>query len=225
MPRLSVLLIGLVLAACQASPPPAPVPIPAAKATTETLLIRATEDPNPQVRWRSLLEMTETLSKEEVVAGLQRVFVNGTPNATWNAAVALAFLGSKDGLPLIHSNVISPDPYRRLEAIAALTQTHDESSAAAIAPLLQSPSTRDRGQAALALGVIASPEAVEMLIDALQDQSPDVRERVCRALDRANAIAAIEKLEEMAASDPSLEVRQAAAAAAAALNTRAARSR
>ncbi|HEY0590244.1 MAG TPA: HEAT repeat domain-containing protein, partial [Thermoanaerobaculia bacterium] len=169
-----LILAGLVAASCRTSPAPAPEPmrtggggetavarladpspavrldaaavlgVPGASDAIEPLADRAVHDEIAQVRWRALASLVRIDRRDAAVAALLPSLESLDPAVQWRAAVALAMFEEPAAIPVLHAGVLSPDPYRRLEAITALGQVHDARTPEVLRPLLESPSANDR---------------------------------------------------------------------------------
>ena len=91
----------------------------------------------------------------------------------------------------------------------ALGRVWDDQSVKRLAIALRSPSVRDRNEVVLTLGRIGG-RAVEMLIGALADESPQVRWRTAMALGRTRDTRPLPALREGADGNPDREVRNQA---------------
>lgn len=178
-------------------------------------------DPSPHVRWRSLWALARFDARERVVAALAPSLTADDETVVWNAAVSLAFFGSPEGIEILHRGVRNPDPFRRWEAINSLSRVNaGDATVAALLPVLESPSVRDRNEAVLTLGSIGGAAAVRALVGALEDENADVRWRAAMALGRAGDVAIVPRLEALAEADPDPQVREHAARSASRIRMR-----
>lgn len=227
-----VLLTGLVVAGCHASPPPAADPLTVlidslqsqtGHARWETVnrlgelgdrralgaLARvAATEPEAHARWRALWALSRVGTVEEITVALRPYLASESSEHQYHAALALAFFGAADGLPIVHAHVLDPDPFRRFEAINALGRVHDESSIGLLGTALKSPSVKDRNEVVLALGRIGGEPARRLLLSALMDESEAVRWRAAMALSRAGTSADLRALQIVADTDISEDVRE-----------------
>ncbi len=98
----------------------------------------------------------------------------------------------------------------RQNAIQILGRWGDAESAPAIRALLPELGERERINAVDSLGRMSGPEAEAAVLEATQDESPDVRRFAAYALSRLRTEAALERLREMARTDPEPSTRTAA---------------
>jgi bilin biosynthesis protein len=173
----------------------------------EAVVMNATADENPHVRWRSLWALSH-FDMKAVAAALQQRLAGDNDDARWNAAVALSFFGISDAIDLLHTNVRNPDPWRRWEAINALGRVHNDETPAVLAPALQSPAEGDRKEAALSLGMVGGPKSAALLVAALGDSSPEVRWRACLSLGRVSDPATLPALRALEAKERDPVVRE-----------------
>lgn len=179
-----------------------------------TVLGFVLNDTHPHVRWRSLWAASRLASSSEVIAAIRPSLTVNDDFVRWNAALALSFFESPEGVSVLHAGVRHPDPFRRWEAINALGRVHDESTLAVLRAAIQSPSVRDRSEVALSLGGIGGEEAIRLLVEALDDEAADVRWRAALSLSRIGTIENLRSLQRLAEEDPDSTVREQAAKAA-----------
>jgi HEAT repeat protein len=182
---------------------------------------RVISDESPHVRWRSLWALARFDAREEIVARLLPGLASENETTAWNAAVSLAFFGSPEGVATLHRGIRSPDPFRRWEAINSLGRVNEgDATVKALQPVLESPSVRDRNETVLTMGQIGGEAAMHALIEALEDEAPDVRWRAAMALGRAGNAAVVPLLEALAESDPDPQVREHATKSASRIRIR-----
>ena len=102
------------------------------------------------------------------------------------------------------------DPSWRQNAIYLLGRFGDTGAAGQILGLLPRLDERERINAVTALGQIGTDEAIDGVLNATRDPSPDVRRFAAYALARADTPTARERLDDLASSDPVEFVRDAA---------------
>jgi len=148
-------------------------------AIVESVLV----DDNPHVRWRALWALKTYPDYRLTIALLVRALGSNDEDRRWNAAAGLSMFEEPACIPALHAGLSSPDRGRRWEAINSLGRMHDASSAKALGPtLLKSREDRERGEAALSLMKIGGPDAIDLLMQAVDDPEPGVRARVVGAL-------------------------------------------
>jgi bilin biosynthesis protein len=179
----------------------------------ETLVLFVLEETHPHVRWRSLWALSRVTTTAEAVAALRDGLASGEANVRWQAALALSFFGSNEGVEILHEGTRSPDPFRRWEAINALGRTHNDGTLAVLRAAMESPSERDRNEAVLSIGQIGGEVAVGLLHEALTDESADVRWRAAMSLGRAGTEASLRPLQRLVEEDSDNQVREQAAKA------------
>lgn len=135
------------------------------------------------------------------------------PASRW-AAWALGMLGDKEAVPALLGALGHPDAETRGYAIQALAELKD---ARAVPPLVAyagaAPAQPKRSEAVLALGRIADPAALPHLRGWLKDGDKYVRVEAAKALGAMKDATAADTLRALSSSDPSVNVRNAAAKA------------
>ncbi|MDI6720349.1 MAG: HEAT repeat domain-containing protein [Methanomicrobiales archaeon] len=142
------------------------------------LLAEALDDPDPGVRWKA----AEALGKlgAPAVDPLLIALRGGDVDVRWKAAVALGDIGDPRAIAPLADLLDDEDRYVRTRAADALGRIGGPSEQVLI-HLLARGGKLERCGAALGLGKIGDPAAVEALLAALGDADPDVRDAAVRA--------------------------------------------
>ncbi|MDF1579167.1 MAG: HEAT repeat domain-containing protein [Desulfuromonadales bacterium] len=141
-------------------------------------LIAALDDPDHQVRryaTRSLIKLNRA-----AVPPLLDVLSAGSVRAVAGAIRALGDIGDQRALDALLQQLSGE---HRSEAILALGKLKDRRAAAAMISALDDPDWRIRMNAAMALGPLGGPAAVESLRKTLEDEVRVVREWSARSLE------------------------------------------
>jgi HEAT repeat protein len=127
----------------------------------ESYLIAALVDPD----WRGLAAKSlGELRTAKAVDPLLRLLAASDPHVRASAATALGKIGSTDALPRLRELALNDEePFVRSWAIGALGELRDPADVELVLPMLLDRSLRVRASAALALGRLGDPRAVEPL--------------------------------------------------------------
>lgn len=144
--------------------------------------------------------------------------------------LALGEIGDPAALPALTRPLADPDPGIRKSAVYALGELGEPAAVEALAPLASDPVPDVRFNAALALarlGSAAGLPVIEQMLDRrllaqvpemTREQQEEAMVEAVRALAAVGGATALPTLDRLAASDPSLKVREAAIAARGALS-------
>ena len=135
--------------------------------------------------WRALWAVSRFDRKKTIPLLLK--ILDGPPcHQRWGAALALSMLGRKEAGRVFIDGLDNDDEWHVWEALGALKALKYQGAETAIARFLDPSQSRSlRQQAVLALGAIASHQAVNLLAPALSDPHPQVRWRASMALARS----------------------------------------
>ena len=125
------------------------------------------------------------------------------PLVIWEAAKALAMMDARDAATTVVPLLTSENRERATAAAWVLGSTRCVEAVDDLRAIVRRTSveTEVRGQAAEALGLLQSREAVQDLIDALEDRAAEVRYWAAYALGRIRDRRALPALEELARTD------------------------
>jgi HEAT repeat protein len=172
------------------------------------LTLTAVADPSPPIRYEALRWLLDTSDQSQVASAFVTFLDSEQTTVRWGAAVALATMGRRDGLDLLHEGVRSSSPWQRQEAMTALARVHDENTVRTLAPLIVSPVLQDRTEVVLTLGQIGGAEAYLLLLGSMNDSHADVRWRACMALGQLGDRRAIFPLKKLLTLEYNPKVRQ-----------------
>jgi HEAT repeat protein len=177
-------------------------------------LIAALRDRDQRVR-REAARGLEDIRDERIVEPLIRALSDQDAVVRVEAAWALGSGRYASACEPLMRTLVDQDSGVRQDAARALGKLGDARAVRALVSALRDDNANVRYDAALALGWMKDPQAIELLIAALGDQDDTVRSGVVGALGAIGppAKAAIPSVQELATSDPSELVRQAAAEA------------
>jgi alpha-L-fucosidase len=190
-----------------------------AESSSEVLrLLKAMDDPDPEVRWRAEFALGRVGPRG--VRSLTSALRNDSPKIRFAAAFVLGPLGrrAKDAIPVLLETLADPDPGVRLWSAHALGSIDPEDSrvVTALTKSLRDPSP-DVRRVILTVLLRMGPRAADAapaMTDLLQDADAGIRSMACAALgqigpDARSAVPAlVGKL-----SDPDADVRDGAAQA------------
>ena len=159
---------------------------------------RILNDHDHHVRWRAIWSMNQLRNRAAFVTAFRPSIESQSSVVAWRAAVGLSALSEPDPICLdaIHRGVDDADEGKVWEAINALGRVWNEQSASVLARVFSRPFLRGRQEAALSLGNIGGPTAVETLKRGLADTSHQVRWRAARSLGRVGDAGVIPPLRE-----------------------------
>lgn len=171
-----------------------------------TLLEHDAAGESPEVR--SNLVMAVGILGAEAELGYVKAFLDDAdPRVRANTIEALEFLGTPKAYPLVVKMLPDEDNRIRANAIKALRHYGKVNCLALLEKMLQSKKLWMRDSAAYALGLVGGEGALPMLLDALKDVEPSVREKARRGIEQlaeggdADAQQALRKLKADAAGE------------------------
>lgn len=148
-------------------------------------LIQALQDPNWQVR-RDAARVLGELREVQAVASLLQLLQDGIQNVRAAAVAALGKLGEPAVVPLLQA-LQGGNLWVREAVVAALEEIGEPAVAPQILALIkdfQSKSSFVRGITVEKLGGIQDPQAIVLLVQALQDENSSVRSKAAEALNK-----------------------------------------
>ena len=149
-----------------------------------------TGDQYSGIRWKAVEALTKI--GPDSVSPLIEVLKNPDPDIRWKAAVALGEIGDPRGIDPLVKLLDDSDRFVRSRAAYALIHIGPP-ALPSLSGALNHPDATVRLGAVGVLGKIGDPQAISALVNALADQSPDVRQEAISALSRQGdrAIAAL----------------------------------
>ena len=160
------------------------------------------------------LDAVDTLAElgnKKVVGPLVHLLKQAAPELKCAICEALGGLGDTRAVPPLVSMLRDDDEAVRGEAFSSLLSIGQARAAFIPAEAIRSEDLRDPSAALTQIMWPADLEAIQLLLDALVDEDPDVRIGAVYTLGRVGVTKAFDAISEMMASDPDSDVRAAAA--------------
>ena len=172
-----------------------------ASAPVEDLVERLRSDPEPGVREAATWALAHVLGKLRTIEALPQLsllLTDDVPEVAAKAAFSLGQVGGDEAVQLLIGALEDDRVAVRDEATSALGRLPE--SLASLTAAASHPLPQVRAQVTEALGFLAHPEAVPVLIAALEDDDADVRFSALLALGSAEGPEARRALEALTAA-------------------------